>query len=127
MCDFQYKPTVTGHEEKPYFFSRYFEQEAASMHGIYNAIKASKLDPDVLIGHVAFGNMGLLHVDFAHIPRIGFFELFYDPFGRHSENRAEFPAPKPNRIRIPIRNATQLVELEYCTKGYSPTAFQKST
>ena len=34
---------------------------------------------------------------------------------------------KPNRIRIPLRNATQLIELEYCTKGYSPTPFQRST
>lgn len=124
---FAYKPVITNHEDSPYFFSRHFEQEAASMHGVYNALKASKINPDVLIGHAAFGNLGLLHVDYATIPRIGFFELFYDPHGRHSENRSQYPAPKPNRIRIPLRNATQLVELEYCTKGYSPTQFQKST
>lgn len=123
----QYNPAPTKHEDNPYFFARYFEQEAASMHGIYNTLQTSKINPDVLVGHVAFGNMGLLHVDYKHVPRIGFFELFYDPFGNHSENRVEYPAPKPNRIRIPLRNATQLVELEYCTKGYSPTAFQKST
>src|SRR5256885_5859147 len=75
-----YKPAKTGHEENPYFFSRYFEQEAASMHGLYNAIKRSKIEPDVFIGHVAFGNMGLLHVEYREVPRIGFFELFYDPF-----------------------------------------------
>ncbi|HEY9744743.1 MAG TPA: glycosyltransferase, partial [Oculatellaceae cyanobacterium] len=122
-----YRPAKTNHENDPYFFSRYFEQEAASMHGIFNALKQSRIEPDILIGHVAFGNMGLLHVEYPDIPRIGFFELFYDPFGRTSENRPEYPVPKPNRLRVPLRNATQLVELEYCTKGYSPTQFQRST
>lgn len=122
-----YQPVKTQHEENPYFFSRHFEQETASMHGLYNALQQSKIQPDVLIGHVAFGNMGLLHVEYPELPRIGFFELFYDPFGRTSENRPEYLAPKANRLRVPLRNATQLVELEYCTKGYSPTAFQRST
>ena len=123
----QYQSVKTNHEENPYFFSRYFEQEAASMHGLYNALQQSRIDPDVLIGHVAFGNTGLLHVEYPDVPRIGFFELFYDPFGKYSENRPEYPVPKPNRLRVPLRNATQLVELEYCTKGYSPTTFQRST
>lgn len=122
-----YKSAQTGHEDKPYFFSRYFEQEAASMHGVFNAIKAANVNPDVLIGHAAFGNLGLLHVEYADVPRIGFFELFYDPYDKHSQHRVEYAAPKPNRLRVPLRNATQLVELEYCTKGYSPTQFQKST
>lgn len=122
-----YKSAVTRHEDSPYFFSRHFEQEAASMHGLYDAIKKSKVNPDVLIGHAAFGNLGLLHVEYPEVPRIGFFELFYDPFGSKSENRPEYLAPKPNRLRIPLRNAMQLVELEYCTKGYSPTDFQRST
>jgi len=124
---YQYKSVQTGHENNPYFFSRYFEQECASMHGLYNALQQSKLQPDVLIGHVAFGNLGLLHVEYPNIPRIGFFELFYDPYRKHSDHRSEYPVPKPNQIRIPLRNATQLVELEYCTMGYSPTHFQKST
>jgi len=122
-----YKPAPTGHEETPYFFSRYFEQEAASMHGLYGALKASGVEPDLLVGHAAFGTMGLLHVEYPEVPRIGFFELFYDPHGRSSENRPDYPAPRPNRLRVPLRNATQLVELEYCTRGYSPTHFQRST
>lgn len=122
-----YTPMTTQHEKSPYFFSRYFEQEAASMHGVYNTLKAAQINPNVLIGHVAFGNMGLMHVEYPDIPRIGFFELLYDPYGKSSENRPEYPAPHANRLRIPLRNATQLVELEYCSKGYSPTAFQRST
>src|ERR1044072_7895878 len=124
---YQYPSAKTGHEENPYFFSRYFEEECASMHGLYAAIQKSGVKADVFIGHVAFGNMGLLHVEYRDIPRIGLFELFYDPYGKISEKRPEYPAPKPNQLRVPLRNALQLMELEYCSKGYSPTAFQKST
>jgi glycosyltransferase involved in cell wall biosynthesis len=124
---YTYKPVSTGHEQKPYFFSRYFEMECTAMHGVHNAVVTSGLQPDLFIGHVAFGNMGLLHVEYPEVPKIGFFELFYDPYGRYSESRPEYPAPKPNRLRVPLRNATQLIELEYCTKGYSPTGFQRST
>lgn len=124
---FRYKPVVSRRKDDPYFFSKYFEQEVSSMHGVYDTLQRSGFNPDALVGHVAFGNMGLLHLDYQDIPRIGFFELFYDPYGKHSESRPEYPAPKPNRMRIPMRNATQLVELEYCSKGYSPTRFQKST
>lgn len=123
----QYPPATTGHEKSPYFFSRYFEQEAASMHGAYDALQSSGFQPDSMIAHVAFGNLGLMHVAYPDVPTIGFFELFYDPSGRISESRPEYPVPLPNRMRVPLRNATQLVELEYCTRGYSPTAFQKST
>jgi glycosyltransferase involved in cell wall biosynthesis len=122
-----YKPAKTGHEEAPYFFSRYFEAECASMHGIHEAVQKLKVNPDLFVGHVAFGNMGLLHVEYPEVPKIGFFELFYDPYGDKAERRPEYPVPKANLMRIPLRNATQLVELEYCTKGYSPTPFQRST
>ncbi len=122
-----YQPMTTGHEESPYFFSRYFEEECASAHGVLQAINRNQLKPDRLIGHVAFGNMGLLHVQYPDTPKIGFFELFYDPTGKTSDTRPEYPSPHPNRLRVPFRNATQLIELEYCTRGYSPTTFQRST
>lgn len=123
-----FKPVATGNEKTPYFFSRYFEQECASMHGAYMALQAAKLDSlDLCVGHVAFGNMGLLHVEYPEIPKIGFFELFYDAYRDDAAMRFEYPVPKPNRLRVPLRNATQLVELHYCAKGYSPTPFQRST
>lgn len=127
-----YQPMPTGHEDNPYFFARYFEKECANMHGLYGAFMKALTakqcpDPDIFIAHVGFGTLGLLHTDFQAIPRIGFFELFYDPFKAKEDNRQEYPLPKPNQIRIPLRNATSLVELLYCTKGYSPTPYQRST
>lgn len=123
-----FKPARTGHEQTPYFFSRFFEQECASMHGVYDAFRQANItDPDVMVGHTAFGTLGLFHVAFPEIPKIGFFELFYDPFENISDKRPEYPTRHENKLRIPLRNATQLLELEYCSKGYSPTPFQRST
>ncbi len=121
-----FKPDGTGSEEKDtsYFFSRYFEREARSMYGAYKAFEAHRENlPDCFIGHVGFGNLMMFHVAYPDIPTIGFFEVFYD-FKEIS--RPEYPVPWENRLRVPLRNATQLLELEYCTKGYSPTPYQRS-
>ncbi len=125
-----YKRDTMHTPETPYFFTRYFEQEARSMYGVYKAFEAVKEQmeaPDAFIGHVGFGNLMLLHVAYPNIPSIGYFEIFYNPFDPTSLSRRQFPVPKENILRIPLRNATQLIELEYCTKGYSPTPYQKST
>lgn len=112
-----------------YFFSRYFEQECRSMFGAYQALEAAKLkhSPDVFVGHVGFGNLMALHMAYPEIPTVGFFEIFYNPFDPDTYRRHQFPVPKANMLRMPLRNATHLIELEYCTRGYSPTPYQKST
>ena len=124
---FFYKSDNVNLPAQPYFFSRYFEAESRSMFGVYNAFKNAQIpEPTAFIGHVGFGNLGLLHSAYPEIPTIGFFEIFYDSFAGNS-SRPPFDIPWPNKIRIPLRNATHLIELEYCTKCYSPTNYQKST
>lgn len=138
LSEFLTKPVKKGltHEfydvrrpkrENDRFYTRPFEDDVASMLGIKTGVQKLKKSPDVLVGHTGFGTLGLLHALYPDIPRIGFFEYFYDPFGNVSDSRLEYPAPIANKQRIPLKNATQLIELEYCTKGYSPTPFQKST
>ncbi len=123
-----YKPHPAEGREAAYFFSRYFEQEAQNMFGVYQAVEAARLDtPDRFIGHVGFGNLMFLHVAYPEIPAIGFFEIYYALQPLRHEVRPGCEMPHPNTLRIPLRNATQLLELEYCTKGYSPTPFQRST
>jgi glycosyltransferase involved in cell wall biosynthesis len=115
--------------ENPYFFSRYFDEECRRAHASLVAVEKVFADnpPDRFIGHTAFGVLNLLYAAYPEIPKIGFFEYFYNPYEPEVHHRPEFPVPKANLVRIPLRNATQLIALEYCTKGYSPTAFQRST
>jgi glycosyltransferase involved in cell wall biosynthesis len=124
----RYDIDKTGEKENPYFFTRYFEREVRSMYGAYKALIASKISkPDVFVGHVGFGNLMFMHVAVPDVPTVGFFEIFYSPYDSQSHSRPQFPVPKENILRIPLRNATQIIELEYCTKGYSPTGYQRST
>ncbi len=114
--------------ESNFFFSRYFDQECRSMYGVLKAYEAARIEsPDVFVGHVGFGNLMLLHVAYPEVPSVGFFEIFYDPFDPATYSRPDFPVPRENILRMPLRNATQMLELEYCTRGYSPTPYQKST
>jgi glycosyltransferase involved in cell wall biosynthesis len=66
-------------------------------------------------------------VAYQSVPTIGYFEWFYDPFRPETYSRPHEDNPLPNVMRMPLRNASQLLELEYCTKGYSPTCFQRRT
>lgn len=125
-----YKRDEMARPPQPYFFTRHFEEECRSMFGVYltlESLKPKLTQPDVFIGHVGFGNLMFLHVAYPEIPTVGFFEIFYNPFDPETYTRREFSVPRENVIRMPLRNATQLIELEYCTKGYSPTPYQRST
>lgn len=125
---YRFKPDNREPLEPTYFFSRYFEQEARSMFGAYQSVQGANLgSADAFIGHVGFGNLMFLHVAYPEVPSIGFFEIFYTPFAPKETGRSQYPVPKENMLRVPLRNATQILELEYCTKGYSPTPFQRST
>ncbi len=123
-----YKPDATRGSEHSYFFSRFFEANCRSMYGVYQALEAAQLGSlDLFVGHAGFGTLGLLHVAYQRVPTIGYFEWFYDPFKPETYSRPHEDNPLPNVMRMPLRNASQLLELEYCTKGYSPTRFQRCT
>jgi glycosyltransferase involved in cell wall biosynthesis len=112
-------------EEEEYFYTRYFEREARSMAAALQAFeRVQEKTPDVLVGHVAWGNLMFFHVAYPEIPTVGFFELYY---GLQDEARNDLGVQRPNRLRVPLRNATQLLELEYCHRGYSPTEYQRLT
>jgi glycosyltransferase involved in cell wall biosynthesis len=57
---------------------------------------------------------------------VGFFEVFHDVY-REGTGPAEYPPGPENRLRTPLKNATQLLELQLCTRGFVPTPYQKST
>lgn len=123
-----FRPVKTRVKDKHYFYSKSFEDELARMQGILTCFNSSNLnEPDVIVNHPGFINTAPFSVAFPEAVNIGFFEFFYDAYDKVCDRRPEFPIQKEKSLRIPIRNATQLLDLEYCTKGYSPTPFQKST
>ncbi|HVE82574.1 MAG TPA: glycosyltransferase [Myxococcales bacterium] len=120
-------PDPQGATGRPYFFSRYFEAEARSMFGVLRAVEDAQLGTaDLFVGHAASGSTAMLRTAFPRVPAVGLFERFHDQH-REGAGRAEYPPGPENRLRSPLRNATQLLELQMCTAGWSPTPYQKST
>jgi glycosyltransferase involved in cell wall biosynthesis len=110
------------------FFSRYFVRDTQAALGVYEAFEAAKLkDPACIVGYTQFGNMTLLHTAYPDIPKIGYFEVFIDPQLWNREIRPGRRIPIPFAFLESLRNARVLQELEECSKGYSPTHYQKST
>jgi glycosyltransferase involved in cell wall biosynthesis len=123
-----YAPDPQGQSGRPYFFSRYFEAESRAMFGALRAVEDAQLSgsTDLFVGHAASGTTAMLRAAFPQVPSVGMFELFHDQHSPGS-GRAEYPPGPENRLRSPLRNATQLLELQLCAAGYVPTPYQKST
>lgn len=122
-----YKPEPQANPA--YFFSRFFEEECRNGYGVYEAMRQifDSHSPDVCVGHVGFCPLHFVRCRYPELPTVGLFEIFYNPFDPATFQRPGWAVPEPNQLRIPLRNATQLIELEYCTRGYCPTAYQRST
>jgi glycosyltransferase involved in cell wall biosynthesis len=81
--------------------------------------------PDLIIGHVGWGEMlGLAEV-FADTPSIGYCEYYYRAVGGDLNFDPEFGNSNPLlQTSLDVRNWHLLQSLQNCTVGICPTAFQ---
>jgi glycosyltransferase involved in cell wall biosynthesis len=122
-----YAPDPQGATGRPYFFSRYFESDARSMYGVYRAVDDASLgSAHLFVGHAPSGTLALLRSAFPAVPAVALFDFFHQP-GDSRVDREEYPPGPEHQLRAPLRNATQLLELQLCTRGYVGTPYQKST
>ena len=84
-------------------------------------------EPDLVIGHPAWGEMLFLPDVFPRARIVPYFEYFYRALGGDVGFDPEFPATLDTRLKLRIRNSTQLHALSECDAGISPTAWQRST
>lgn len=123
----QYK--VSGGATKAtHFCSRTFENGVWHASAVYDSVRTlrDELSPDLIVGHSGFGSTLFLPELWPGIPVISYFEYFYRPHGSDIDFRTEWPVPTENFLRSRARNAMILLDLEYCTAGYSPTRWQHS-
>ena len=120
-----YKP-LGGAREETHFCSRSFENFVAHSQGVHHALKRlPDIKPDLIIGHSGFGSTAFLP-ELYDCPIINYFEWFYHPRGTDMDFRPDFPANDLAMLRARARNAMLLLDLNTCTAGYSPTAWQRS-
>ncbi|MEX2186242.1 MAG: glycosyltransferase [Pirellulales bacterium] len=121
----QYKPPG-GATKANHYCSRTFENYVWHSHGVYEALKAhADIKPDLIVGHSGFGSTVFL-ADLYDCPIINYFEWYYGAKNSDMDFRPEFPSSEMNRLRARARNAMLLLDLETCTRGYSPTNYQRT-
>lgn len=82
--------------------------------------------PDVVVAHPGWGE-GLFLCDiFPEARHVQYFEYFYQGTGGDIGFDPEFPSTLDDRLRVRIKNSTQLQSLVACNQGIAPTRWQQS-
>src|SRR5688572_6494200 len=114
-----------GATRQTHYCGRTFENCVWQAHAVYDACKAAKLAPDVVVGHSGFGSTVFLP-ELWSAPIVNYFEYFYHPHGSDMDYRPEFPPAEIDFLRSRARNAMILLDLHACAAGYAPTEWQRS-
>lgn len=92
-----------------------------------NTLRARKFEPDIVIGHAGWGETLYIKDVFPKAKLINYFEFFYHATGADTGFDPEFPISVDDHLRIRTKNAVNLLSLDGCDAGVSPTHWQRST
>jgi glycosyltransferase involved in cell wall biosynthesis len=90
------------------------------------SLKRKGFVPDVVIGHAGWGETLYAKDVFPDAKLINYFEFFYHATGADTDFDPEYPNTIDDVLRIRTKNSINLLALEACDAGISPTAWQKS-
>ncbi len=90
-------------------------------------LKASGFYPDKIIFHSAWGEGLFLKEVFPNAKTISYCEFFYQKEGGDLGFDPNVPVTVDDKLKIQIKNTTQLLSLIYCDSAISPTKWQRST
>ncbi len=82
--------------------------------------------PDVICAHTGWGDILYIREIFPKARVVGYFELYYLTHGADLGFDPEFPVSLDNRCEVHTKNMTQLLSLQGCDQGWSPTRWQAS-
>ncbi len=123
-----YKPHHTPKADA-YGLSKVWE-EATGM-GFGAAAAAHKLEreegfkPDIIIGHVGWGELTFFKQIWADVPIIGFFEYYYRLHGGPVNFDPEEPTNAHTPFLLQARNAVPMANIHTVDRGHSPTKWQR--
>ena len=108
-----------------HYASRTFENAVWNAHGVYEACKAARFDPELIVGHSGFGTTLFLQ-ELYDCPIVNYFEYYYRPHDSDMDFRPDFPPSELDFLRARTRNAMILLDLDACAAGYTPSRWQSS-
>jgi glycosyltransferase involved in cell wall biosynthesis len=115
-----------GASRDTHFCNLHLEISLWHAQAVYQTLKANPhIQPDVVVGHSVFGT-ALFLPDLYHCPLVLHCEYFEQPGKPRLFSRPEFPPTESDLLRARAQNAANLLNLQACTAGYSPTQWQRS-
>lgn len=113
-----------GPTQQQHVCSRNFDINVRHAHGVYEALaKQPGIQPDLIVGHSGFGST-LFLPELYGCPVINYFEYFFRSHHSDLDFRPDYACRPIDRFRVRTRNAMLLLDMENCTRGYSPTHWQ---
>lgn len=82
--------------------------------------------PDIVIGHCGWGEVIFVKDVWPNAPLLGYFEFFYRATGSDLDFDKEFPPSPDDVLRLRVRNTTNLLSLDACDWGQTPTDWQRN-
>ena len=112
-----------------YGLSKNWEESAGNGLGAARAArrieKTEGFKPDIVIGHVGWGELTFFKDVWPDVPIIGFFEYFYSDSGGPVGFDPEDPVTEDTAFLLRVRNAVPLANIETVDIGLSPTFWQR--
>ena len=122
-----YKPHHVANE-KAYGLARTWENATGSGFGAAQAAKELRDEgfmPDIIIGHVGWGELTFIKEIYPDVPVIGLFEYFYSTNGGPVGFDPETPVSEHAPYLMAAHNAVPLVNIEVVDLGHCPTYWQR--
>jgi glycosyltransferase involved in cell wall biosynthesis len=108
------------------YCSLHFEISMWHCQAVYQSLKARPdIKPDLVVGHSSYGT-ALYLADLYGRPIINHCEYYQPAHGSLLDFRPEFPPSELDILRARASNAANLLSLQNCQAGYSPTHWQRS-
>lgn len=114
--------------EKSYGLAKTWENATGSGFGAAEAagkLRDSGFAPDIIIGHIGWGELTFIKEIYPDVPVIGFFEYFYSTNGGPVGFDPESPVSEHAPYLMAAHNAVPLVNIEVVDLGHSPTYWQR--
>ena len=111
-----------------YGLSRTWEDAAGNGFAAAMAVKKIKdsgFTPDIVIGHVGWGEMSFFREVLPDTPIIGFFEYYYSVHGGPVGFDPDDPPSEHSPFFMHARNVVPLVNIEVVDVAHSPTMWQR--
>ncbi len=112
-----------------YAYSKWFENHCGAGVGAAraaNQLKREGFVPDLIVGHIGWGEMLFLHDVWPGVPMLGCFEYYYIAKGGLINFDPEFPDRPDISALVHARNATTHLSHLRCAAGHTATHWQKS-